>query len=88
MPQGENRICHLLFLLSWAVTRSLHVWGPDTDGSPEISGTFWLGHLDSLSVRFFDFNKELLIATFLYTYSLGTAAYGSPHLIYSCHMEN
>lgn len=41
--------------------------GPDSARSPEISGTFWLSHLNSLSLHFFGSNKKLLIATFLST---------------------
>lgn len=47
------------FPLSLAVTHPLHIWGPDSASSPEISGTFCLGHLGSLSFCFFGYNEEL-----------------------------
>lgn len=60
--------------------------GAQTQPSLWKSGTFWLGHLDSLRLRFFGRNRELLTNTVLYTHTFGTTAH-TRHLICCCQME-
>jgi hypothetical protein len=69
-----------------AVTHPPHSWDPDLTSSPEISGTFWLGHLESLSLHFFDSKRLLLTAPFFYIHIFGAPA-SSPHLLLSCQMK-
>lgn len=49
-PTPAPRTAKHLLLLSLAVRHPLCAWGTDSASSPEISSTFWLGHLGSLTV--------------------------------------